>query len=75
MSKSLIRSKIRQQIKPFSGSPTYCTGWAGYRTFAQIMADCSPLAATMLRRRYIDYVDIPDALQRGYMVFYEKLDG
>jgi len=35
--------------------------------------DCSPLAATILRRRHIDYVDIADALQRGFMVFYEQL--
>ena len=67
------RRKIRAQIKPFSGPQTYPTGWNGYRTFAQIMGDCSPLAAAIMRERYIDNVDIPDALQRGFMVFYEKL--
>ena len=73
MSTVSTNTRIRSQIKPFSGPPTYLTGWAGYRTFAQIMADCSPLAATILRRRHIDYVDIADALQRGFMVFYEQL--
>ena len=69
----MSHSKIRSQIKPFSGPPTYITGWDGYRTFAQIMSDCSPLAAAVMRERGVDYVDIPDALQRGFMVFYEKL--
>lgn len=67
------QSKIRKQIKPFSGPPTYPTGWGGYRTFGEIMGDCSPLAAAIMRERGVDNVDIPDALQRGFMVFYEKL--
>lgn len=37
------------------------------------MEDCSPLAATLMRKRHIDNKDIPDALQRGFMVFWERL--
>ena len=66
----MSKSTIRSQIKPFSGPTTYLTGWAGYRTFAQIMSECSPLAAAIMRERGLDSVDIPDALQRGFMVFY-----
>jgi hypothetical protein len=37
---------IRSQIRPFPRIATYPTGWAGNRTFAEIMDDCTPLAGT-----------------------------
>ena len=66
-------SDIRFNIRPFPRIAVYPTGWGGSLTFAQIMDDCSPLAVTLMRKRHIDNKDIPDALQRGFMVFWERL--
>ncbi len=70
---SIIRQSIKVQIRPFPDVATYPTGWAGKRTFAQIMDDCSPLAATLIRKHNIAFQDFPDALQRGFMVVWERL--
>ncbi|MBK8030432.1 MAG: hypothetical protein IPK17_13200 [Chloroflexi bacterium] len=63
----------RFDIRPFPRVATYPTGWAGYRTFAEIMEDCTPLAATLIRKHGIAFQDFPDALQRGFMVVWERL--
>ncbi len=63
----------QEQTHPFQPVVTYPTGWAGERTFAQIMDDCTPLAATLIRKHGIAYQDFPDALQRGFMVVWERL--
>lgn len=68
-----VRSNIRVQIRPFPRVATYPTGWAGNLTFAQIMNDCTPLAATLIRKHRIAFQDFPDALQRGFMVVWERL--
>ena len=68
-----MSKSIRNKIRPFPRVAVYPTGWGGNLTFAQIMEDCSPLAATLMRKRHVDNKDIPDALQRGFMVFWERL--
>jgi hypothetical protein len=73
MSDNDVRSIIRAQIRPFPRVATYPTGWAGNRTFAEIMDDCTPLAATLIRKHGIAFQDFPDALQRGFMVVWERL--
>jgi hypothetical protein len=37
------------------------------------MEDCAPLAASLIRKRGVAYQDFPDALQRGFMVVWERL--
>ncbi len=73
MPHSSLRSFIRCQIKPFPPVAVYPTGWAGNLIFAQIMTDCTPLAASLIRKHNIAFQDIPDALQRGFMVVWERL--
>ena len=73
MNNSMSRKSIKNQIQPFPSVATYPTGWAGNRTFAQIMDDCTPLAATLIRKHNIAFRDFPDALQRGFMVVWERL--
>jgi len=61
-------------IRPFPREDVYPTRWAGERTFAQIMDDCTPLAAYLIRRyKKINPHEFPDALQRGFMVVWERL--
>jgi len=62
------------QIRPFPREAVYPTGWAGERTFAQIMDDCTLLASSLIRRyTRINPHELPDALQRGFMVLWERL--
>ncbi|MCA9886025.1 MAG: hypothetical protein KC708_23785 [Anaerolineae bacterium] len=54
-------SDFRFNIHPFPRIAVYPTGWGDDLTFAEIMEDCSFLAATLMRKRHIDNKDIPDA--------------
>ena len=73
MNNSIGRKSIKDQIRPFPDLATYPTGWAGKLTFAQIMDECTPLAATLISKHNIAFQDFPDALQRGFMVVWERL--
>lgn len=66
-------TQSRFDIRPFPRVATYPTGWAGRRTFQQIMDDCTPLAAKLIRKHGVAFQDFPDALQRGFMVVWERL--
>lgn len=55
-------TQSRFDIRPFPRVATYLTGWAGRRTFQQIMGDCTPLAAKLIRKHGVAFQDFPDAL-------------
>ncbi len=68
------RAFIRSQIRPLSQVQTYQTGWGGYMTFAQIIESLTPLSVSLLCRwEHAYFNEIPDALQRGFMVLWERL--
>src|SRR5690606_25255024 len=66
-------TESRFDIRPFPRVATYPTGWAGRRTFEQIMQDCTPLAAFLIRKHGVAFQNFPDAWQRGFMVVWERL--
>lgn len=72
-SSDALRTLIRSQIRPFSSRASYPTGWAGNLTFAQIRDGCIPIATRLMKRYAMHSQDIPDALQRGFMVLWERL--
>lgn len=74
MNASDIRSKIRQQIRPFPQVATYPTSWGGEMAFEQIAADLTPRAVKMLIYQYRVWPqDLPDCLQNGLMYIWLQL--
>ena len=62
-----IRTKIRQQIKPFQREVTYTTGWAGELSFEEIHKQLIPNMNRLLRYYRKPAAYIPDILQEGFM--------
>ena len=73
MSESTIRTKIRQQIKPFQREVTYTTGWAGELTFAELEAQIAPQIANRIKRFGVYGQDIADSVQIGLMRLWLRL--
>ena len=74
MHDSISHKSLKDQIRPFPDVATYPAGWAENLTFAQIMDDCTPLAATLIRKHGKAFQDFPDAVQRRFMVVWEHLE-
>ena len=66
-------SKIRSQIKPFSRTVRYPTGWGGELTFEEITEGLSPLLTFKMRRFGMYGQDIPDSIQTGLMRLWKRL--
>jgi hypothetical protein len=70
---SIVRDKIRSQIRPFPRIATYPTSWNGEMTFEQIRDSLTPNINRLMRYyRYVE-VDIPDMMVHGFMRLWEKL--
>jgi hypothetical protein len=73
MCDSMVRDKIRSQIKPFPREAYYPTSWGGDMTFAQIRDSLTPNINRLMRYyRYVE-VDIPDMMAHGFMRLWEQL--
>jgi hypothetical protein len=68
-----MNSSIRSKIRPFRHFATYDTGWAKDQTFDDIYAVLAPYAVKLFRKYKAFDNEIPDALQRGFMHFWERL--
>ncbi|MCB9451474.1 MAG: hypothetical protein H6672_08540 [Anaerolineaceae bacterium] len=64
---SEIRSKIRQQIRPFRHERLFPTGWAGELSFAEIRTDLLPNLTRLLRYYKRPEAFVPDMLQEGFL--------
>lgn len=64
---------IRSKIRPFRHFATYNTGWGKDQTFDDIYAVLAPYAVKLFRKYGAFTNEIPDALQRGFMAFWEQL--
>lgn len=73
MSESTIRTRIRQQIKPFQREVTYTTGWAGELTFAELETQIAPQIANRIKRFGVYGQDIADSVQIGLMRLWLRL--